>query len=89
MLQHYQDLNNKIMKEYLLKLWADVLAKTPKVYQWFCGVLVSLGVTAGVASAAFENLPVSFQAYIPTTALKAIAILALAGAVFAKKQNVK
>jgi len=71
------------------KFWADVKAATPKIYQWICGILVGLSSMAVTMSLMFNNLPASWQSTIPETVLRVLAGIALVGAAFAKKVNVK
>ena len=70
------------------KLWNDILSETPKIYNWICGVLVSISAFAGVVAISYSQLPLHLQV-LPDSALKVIAALSLIGAVIAKKQNVK
>ena len=77
------------MKKYIGSFWADLKAETPKLYNWLCGVLFSLGGSAGAVAVAYSNLPATWQTVIPQSVITGLAVVSLLGSAVAKKQNIK
>jgi len=71
---------------YLINFWEDLKKETPKIYQWFCGILIALSATAVSVSLSFMALPEKFQTFIPESVLQTVAVLSLVGALFAKNK---
>lgn len=73
----------------VVRFWGDFISYTPRVFQWFFGILISISATAGTVAFAFDRLPSAIQSTVPTIVLQVIAGASFIGAILAKKQNPK